>query len=280
MKSRIRALALVAVAACILAAGGCATRPVNAPEAAAPAANSVLRSLALDRALEDRILALDPERITEDDVRTTLAAAPAPRIILLHGGIYPVYLAMVSFGRFLIGMGYPDAKIRDPGDRRWSYSPYEDSAQIAGLVAWDYERDGVRPMLIGHSQGGIQAVKILRELDGAFSDRIAVWNPITRHRGGPHVDRRPADGRRAAGGRAVGVLCVERRRRRRRAPAAQPVEHGRPPAHDSRHRRRIHRLFDRARPHGLDGSRGGSGDTGTTAAPRSATSRCPRGTTT
>jgi len=178
MKSPIRALALVAVAACILAAGGCATRPVNAPEAAAPVAKSVLRSLAMDRALEDRILALDPERITEDDVRTALAAAPAPRIILLHGGIYPVYLAMVSFGRFLIGMGYPDAKIRDPGDRRWSYSPYQDSAEIAGLVAWAYERDGVRPMLIGHSQGGIQAVKILRELDGAFTDRIAVWDPI------------------------------------------------------------------------------------------------------
>jgi hypothetical protein len=180
MKSRIQAVALVAAAACLLAAGGCATRPAKAPEAAAaPAAKSVLRSLAMDREVEDRILAFDPERISEDDVRTALAAAPAPRIILLHGGIYPVYLAMVSFGRFLIGMGYPDAKIRDPGDRRWSYSPYQDSAEIAGLVAWAYERDGVRPMLIGHSQGGVQAVKVLRELDGAFADRIPVWDPIS-----------------------------------------------------------------------------------------------------
>jgi len=177
MNNPIRALALVA-ATCLLAIGGCATQPSKVPEPA-PVANSVLRSLAIDRTLEDRILALDPERITEDDVRTTLAAAPAPRIILLHGGVYPVYLAMVSFGRFLIEMGYPDAKIRDPGDRRWSYSPYQDSAQIAGLVAWAYERDGVRPMLIGHSQGGIQAVKVLRELDGAFGDRIPVWDPIS-----------------------------------------------------------------------------------------------------
>ena len=29
----------------------------------------------------------------------------------------------------------------------------------------------MRPMLIGHSQGGIQAVKVLHELDGAFGDR-------------------------------------------------------------------------------------------------------------
>ncbi len=179
MESPIRALALAAAAACLLAAGGCATPPPRPPGSASlPTANGVLRAAALDRALEDRILALDPERISEDDVRTTLQAGPAPRVILLHGGIYPVYLAMVSFGRFLIGMGYPDAKIRDPGDRRWSYSPYQDSAEIAGLVAWAYERDGLRPMLIGHSQGGIQAVKVLRELDGQFADRVAVWNPV------------------------------------------------------------------------------------------------------
>ena len=175
MESRIRALALVAAAACLLATAGCATTPAPEP---APVANAVLRALTLDRALEDRILALDPERITEDDLRTTLAAAPAPRIILLHGGIYPVHLAMLSFGYFLTGMGYPEAQIRDPGDQSWSYSPYQDSAQIAGLVAWAYERDGLRPMLIGHSQGGIHAVKVLNELDGAFGDQIPVWDPI------------------------------------------------------------------------------------------------------
>ena len=138
-----------------------------------------MRSLALDRALEDRILALDPERISEEDVRATLALGPAPQIIMLHGGIYPVHLVMVSFGRFLAGMGYPEARIRNRGDGRWSHSPYEDSAHLAGLVAWYYERDGMPPMLIGHSQGGIQAVKVLRELDGQFADRIAVWDPIT-----------------------------------------------------------------------------------------------------
>ena len=157
---------------------GCATRPPGAPAlAASPAPLGVLRSVAIDRALEERILALDPERISADDVRNTLAKAPAPRILLVHGGIYPVYLAMVSTGQFLGGMGYPENSIRDPVDRAWSHSPYEDSAQIAGLLAWHYERDGMRPMLIGHSQGGVQVVRILYEFAGRFGDAIHVWNP-------------------------------------------------------------------------------------------------------
>ena len=99
----LRRIALVAAVTIVaLAGGGCATRPVAAPDAGVvtrPAAHAVLRSLAIDRALEDRILALDPEQVTADDVRDTLAKGPAPRIILLHGGIYPVYLMMESAGR-------------------------------------------------------------------------------------------------------------------------------------------------------------------------------------
>ena len=76
-------------------------------------------------------------------------------------------------------MGYPEAKIRHPGDGRLSHSPYEPSASIAGAVAWYYEREGMMPMIVGHSQGGIQAVKVLYELAGAFGDRVRVWNPLT-----------------------------------------------------------------------------------------------------
>ena len=173
---------LLLVAAFALVAGGCATRPTVAPEPALlarPEALAVLRPAERDDALEARILALDPERITDDDVRTTLAKAPTPRIVLVHGGIFPVHLAMRSFGRFLIGMGYPEQRIRHPGDHRWSHSPYEDSAQIAGLIAWYYERDGLRPFLIGHSQGGVEVVKVLYELAGRFTDTIRVWNPYT-----------------------------------------------------------------------------------------------------
>ncbi len=177
-------IALVALVCAALAAGGsgCATRPSapgDAAAVAAPTPGSVLRSLPIDHALGARILALDPERISEDDVRNTLAKGPTPRIMLLHGGIYPVHLAMVSFGRFLVGMGYPEKRIRDPGDADWSYSPYENSEHLAGLVAWHYERDGMPPMLIGHSQGGIQAVKVLDELAGQFTTSIPVWNPLT-----------------------------------------------------------------------------------------------------
>jgi hypothetical protein len=178
---RIRGLAgLAALAVCAALVAGCATRPVaDNAAASAPAAGSVLRALATDRAVEDRILALDPERISEADVSDTLAKGPAPQIILLHGGIYPVYLAMTSFGRFLVRMGYPESRIRDRRDRRWSHSPNEDSAHLAGLVAWYYEHDGMPPMLIGHSQGGIQAIKVLRELDGQFAGEVAVYSPLT-----------------------------------------------------------------------------------------------------
>ena len=166
----------------LVVAAGCATRPTGDHGYVSPRHlqdQAVLRSLAVDPVLEDRILALDPARISDADVRTVLAAGPTPRIISLHGGIYPVHLVMESFAQFLIGMGYPEAKIRHPGDGRLSHSPYEPSARIAGAVAWYYEREGMMPMLVGHSQGGIQAVKTLYELDGAFGDRIQVWNPLT-----------------------------------------------------------------------------------------------------
>src|SRR5437763_14442967 len=59
--------------------------------------STVISELALDRPLEERILALDPEHITDRDVRSTLSAGPTPRIILLHGSVYPAFLAMSSF---------------------------------------------------------------------------------------------------------------------------------------------------------------------------------------
>lgn len=141
---------------------------------------SVLWHVALDRGLEEQILAMNPEQVTERDIREVLSRAPAPRIVNIHGGIFPVHLCMVSFSEFLIGMGYPESKIRDPATGAFSFSCYEPSAKIAGAIAWYYEKEGLRPMMVGHSQGGIQAVKVLHELAGAFSDKVAVWNPLTR----------------------------------------------------------------------------------------------------
>jgi hypothetical protein len=51
-----------------------------------------LRTIPLDPATEEEILALDPEQITEKGVREILLRAPAPRILTIHGGIIPVYV--------------------------------------------------------------------------------------------------------------------------------------------------------------------------------------------
>ena len=145
-----------------------ASRPVSA---AAP-------QQVYDSAFEDRILALDPQHITEQDL-ALLALGPTPQIILLHGGVYGTQFLMRSFAEFLIQMGYPEWKIRDPSDGAYSQNPLGSSERLAGEIAWYYERDGVRPMMVGHSQGGIQAVKVLYELNGAFADRLKVWNATT-----------------------------------------------------------------------------------------------------
>jgi len=121
-------LNLVLVAALALLVGGCATGPYRAQEgtnAPQTAAGTPLKSLRLGAPLQDRILALNPERISATDVRDTLSKAPAPRILLIHGGIYPVYLAMSSFADFLVAMGYPDAALRRDDsvvDSVYSYS--------------------------------------------------------------------------------------------------------------------------------------------------------------
>ena len=164
----------------VLIAAGCASVPRTAPPpVSAPKGEnlSVMRGITLGHVLEDRILALDPEHVSAADV-VTLAEGPTPRIFLLHGGVYPVHLAMESFGEFLVGMGYPEAKIRDPATGEWSYSPYDASERLAGLVAWSYEHDALRPMLIGHSQGGLHAVKIIKDLAGLRAPQIYVWNPL------------------------------------------------------------------------------------------------------
>ena len=171
--NRLLKLVTAALVATSMALAGCATQPPD--EIAAERAAPVMP----DRALQERLLALDPDHISATDVREVLAQGPTPRIILLHGGVYPVYLIMESFGRFLTGMGYPEAKIRDPGNGDWSYSPYARTVQLAGLVAWQYEHDGMRPMLIGHSQGGLSAVRILKDLAGQ-GGAIRIWNPLTQ----------------------------------------------------------------------------------------------------
>jgi len=110
-------------------------------------------------------------------VRNVLANVPAPRIVLLQGSFAVV--TMEPFAQFLIGMGYPEDRLRNPADGRLTYSSYADSAALAGALAYDYEQSGVEAMLIGHSQGGMLAIRVLYELAGAFRDALPVVDPAT-----------------------------------------------------------------------------------------------------
>jgi hypothetical protein len=165
--------------ALVLAA--CASVPKYAGPAGSepPARGAVLRGTNVDPALAARILALDPDRVSDSDVRNVLAKGPTPRIMNMHGGIFPVQYLMESFARFLMRMGYPGDLIHDPGDGALSRSPYESSVRQAGEVAWIYEHEGMAPMLIGHSQGGMQVVKVLYQLAGGLDKPINVFNPVT-----------------------------------------------------------------------------------------------------
>ena len=136
------------------------------------------RKLMLTRESEDRILALDPDRVSEKEVREVLTNAPAPRIINIHGGLLPLDFGMRSFSQFLIGMGYPEWSVKNPGTGAYTYSCFQDSFELAGVVAWSYEKEGLRPMMLGHSVGGMQTVKVLGNMAYA-TNQLIIWNPVT-----------------------------------------------------------------------------------------------------
>ncbi len=188
---------------------------------AAECARSVARRAgryAPDPALQERLLALDPEHISDRDVRETLAQGPTPRIMLLHGGIYPVHLAdgvvrPIPDAAWAI----PEAQHSRSRRRRLVVQPVRGHRAARGIVAWQYEHDGLRPMLIGHSQGGMQAVKILQELDGRMRRRPARVEPARplRSRSARRIVD-PLTGTRAARRRRVGRVCLGGRRGRLR----------------------------------------------------------------
>lgn len=134
------------------------------------------RAPRLDSAVAAEVRALDCRRVRAADVELLLAKAPAPRIILFQGSL--AVMTMEPFADFLVAMGYPQDRIRDPRDGSLSQGSFSGSRRWAGTVAWYYESEGMMPMLIGHSQGGMMVIRILYELDGAFDDAIPVWDPV------------------------------------------------------------------------------------------------------
>lgn len=184
MHHHAQSLARVAVLALLLCgilfgAGCVSRREVDPARAREIAAIWHAREFKLTPELADRILALDASRVSEADIRDVLSRVPAPRIIKIRGGTRIVYRRMASFSEFLIGMGYPVVSVTDPGDGRYAYNSYESAEKLAGMTAWYYEHEGLRPMLVGHSQGGMQVVKILHRLARSPSRPIPLWNPLT-----------------------------------------------------------------------------------------------------
>jgi hypothetical protein len=180
----------------VLVLPGCATydrRGLDPARACRIEDNYGLKAYALSPEIEDKILALDPEHVTEKDIRETLSKAPAPRIVIIHGGIDPQIKCLTSFAHFLVGMGYPEASIRNPGDATWTFSCYESADLIAGMIAWYYEKEGLRPMMVGHSQGGMQDIKILDKF--AYSERMEVYSPLTWKGEGRYEITDPLTGR-------------------------------------------------------------------------------------
>jgi hypothetical protein len=135
-----------------------------------------LEAAAAPAAVVASALALDCEQLAGVP-GSALAPLPAPRIVNLQGSVPLV--TMAPFAQFLAGMGYPEDALRDPRDGSLSQSSYASSERLAGELAWYYERTGMRPMLIGHSQGGMLVVRTLHELAGAFSEAVAVVDPKT-----------------------------------------------------------------------------------------------------
>lgn len=173
-----KAIGLLGVGAGLIFSGcGAYTRHGLEPGQAQQLEAKIFSSPGLTPQREDQILALNPTHVTGRDVREVLAGAPAPHLFNIHGGMQPVIKRMVNFSEFLIGMGFPKSSIINPSDGTYTFSCYENSEKIAGVVAWYYEHDGLRPMLNGHSQGGIRVVEVLDNLAGR--EPLHVWNPLT-----------------------------------------------------------------------------------------------------
>jgi pimeloyl-ACP methyl ester carboxylesterase len=176
-----------ALAVCLLGTAwllaGCATPIPRSGTLSGPTATAltpICRVRQAPPALQAEILAMNPERVTARQVKDLLAQMPAPQILSIHGGLLPIRRGMNSFAQFLIGMGYPEQSIRNPGNGSFTYAYYDSSDEIAGAVAWYYEHDGLRPMIVGHSQGGFQTIRVLNKLAGGSGDKLALWNPLTQ----------------------------------------------------------------------------------------------------
>lgn len=86
---------------------------------------------------------------------------------------------MEPLGAFLAAMGYPARQLVDPRTGLMTTDSDLDGRVLAGMLAWQAEHDGVRPMIVGHSKGGAVVIDTLRALAGLHGGEIAVVDPRT-----------------------------------------------------------------------------------------------------
>lgn len=108
---------------------------------------------------------------------SALPAERAPRIVLLQGSLGIVTMAPV--GEFLAAMGYPASRLADPRTGAMTTDSDLDGRDLAGMLAWQVERDGARPIIVGHSKGGGVVVDTLRALAGLRGADLPVVDPRT-----------------------------------------------------------------------------------------------------
>ena len=106
-----------------------------------------------------------------------LPAERAPHVVMAQGSLGIV--TMEPFGRFLAAMGYPARALVDAHGGAMTTDSDVDGRTLAGVLASMHERDGVRPILIGHSKGGGVVIQTLRALAGADGDDLPLVDPRT-----------------------------------------------------------------------------------------------------
>jgi hypothetical protein len=149
-------------------------RRARSPAAIVPAIAAAFALGTLARAAD-----LAPPDCARADTLTaaSLPADRAPRVVMLQGSLGIV--TMAPFGAFLDAMGYPARALVDPATGAMTTGSDLDGRTLAGMLAWQVEHDGVRPVMVGHSKGGGVVIDTLRALAGAYGDDIEVVDPRT-----------------------------------------------------------------------------------------------------
>jgi hypothetical protein len=146
----------------------CRALPVRAERPALAAALAFACALSASAAAADcaDVAAGDAARLPRD---------LAPRIVLLQGSLGIV--TMEPLAAFLEGMGYPRGQLVDPKTGALTSDSDLDGRTLAGILAWQAERDRVRPMIVGHSKGGGVVIDTLHVLAG--DEDLPLVDPAT-----------------------------------------------------------------------------------------------------